>query len=98
VITDRQTGRARGFGFVEMPEGRCRGCHRRSEWQAISRRTVDRESRPPRSRARISAREWSDEDARPFAAQKNLVSPHESHNGGDSEQDDPAGRFGPTEL
>ena len=42
VITDRYSGRSRGFGFVEMPnQGRGRGCHRSPEWDRAQWPNVD---------------------------------------------------------
>ena len=62
VIMDRDTGRSKGFGFVEMDRWRSAGGHQRPERQRIDGRALTvNEARPREERRqprRIRRRPW----------------------------------------
>ena len=60
IITDRETGRPRGFGFVEMPnDGEARDAIDGLNLQRIAGRAVNvNEARPKRDRQQGRGRRW----------------------------------------
>jgi RNA recognition motif-containing protein len=60
IITDRETGRPRGFGFVEMPnDGEARDAIDGLNLQRIAGRAVNvNEARPKRGRQQGRGRRW----------------------------------------
>lgn len=63
VITDRETGRSRGFGFVEVPEDKARLCVEKldgAEWEGRLIRVNEAQPRNERpARREGGRRQWS---------------------------------------